>query len=193
MDIYTYRVLSHSDPTMVGEEVVLRYPRSPVIIQADREYYNTHIFEGGMVVGDDVFQHTIGELSTYPSVADKNQLLGLHGGLQNGPISVGIGTGQTHAEIQVGESWSSGGTLEVSYELEVKATGATVMAGFTVGGSTSDSLTITSGQQTTYRGTVGAIEGFDYPANAYQFGLFTYVLPEPSGRYEFEVLNYWVE
>jgi hypothetical protein len=67
------------------------------------------------------------------------------------------------------------------------------MAGFTVGAASSSSLRVSSGIQTTYTGTVGAIGAADFAAHQYEFGLFTYVLPDPLRGYQFEVLNYWVE
>jgi hypothetical protein len=194
MDVYTYTVLSHpADPTLVGQQVQVRLPRDPIVLQADRAYYNEHVFEDGMKVDARVFDHALGDVSSYPSRAEKDQLLALHGGLEHGPVSVGQGSGSTQVTIQVGEAWSTGGALEVSYELAVKATGLGVMGGFTVGASASAGLRITSGVQTTYTGTVGAIGAPDFAANQYEFGLFTYVLSEPVRGYQFEVLNYWVE
>jgi hypothetical protein len=194
MDVYTYTVLSHpSNPALVGEQVVVRLPREPILLQADREYYNEHVFDGGMKVDAGVFQHAIGDVSSYPTRAQKDLLLVQNGGLQHGPVSVGQGSGSTQVTIQVGESWSEGGALEVAYELEVKATAGGAMAGFSVGASASAGLRITSGTQTTYTGTVGAIGAPDFAAHQYQFGLFTYVRPDPTRGYQFEVLNYWVE
>jgi len=192
-DVYTYTVVTHPDPSLVGSQVVLRLPRDPITLQADRVYYNEHIPADGMRVDQRVFTHVLGDVSSYPTRSQKNALLNLHGGLQHGPVSVGQGSGSTQVAIQVSNSVSNGGSLEIGYELAVKATAGGAMAGFTVGASASDSLTITSGTQTTYTGTVGAIGAADFAANQYQFGLFTYVLPEPNRGYEFEVLNYWVE
>lgn len=194
VDLYTYTVLAHpDDPALVGERIEIRLPRDPILLQADREYYNAHVLDDGMKVGASVFEHTIGDVSSYPSRSEKNQLMTLHGGLQHGPVSVGQGSGSTQVTIQVGQSWSEGGALEVAYELALKVTAGGVMGGFKVGASTSSSLRVTSGTQTTYTGTVGAIGAADFAAHQYEFGLFTYVLPDPVRGHQFEVLNYWVE
>ena len=194
VDVYTYTVLSHpTDPALVGQKTYLRLPRDPIVLQADRAYYNAHILEGGMRVDERVFQHALGDVSSYPSRTEKDALLALHGGLQHGPVSVGQGSGSTQVAIQVAQAWSQGGALEVSYELALRGTAFGVMGGFTVGASAASSLRVTSGWQTTYTGTVGAIGAPDFAANQYEFGLFTYVLPDPVRGYQFEVLNYWVE
>ena len=36
---------THPDPEMIGQQVVVRLPRDPIILQADRAYYNEHVFE----------------------------------------------------------------------------------------------------------------------------------------------------
>ncbi|HEX6883999.1 MAG TPA: VCBS repeat-containing protein, partial [Planctomycetota bacterium] len=178
MDIYTYTVLTHpEDPSLVGQEIEIRLPRDPILLQADRAYYNAHVLDDGMKVDGSIFGHAIGDVSSYPSRTEKNQLLALHGGLQHGPVSVGQGSGSTQVTIQVSDSWSSGGALEIAYEMSVKVTGGGVMGGFSVGASSSSSLRVTSGQQTTYTGTVGAIGAADFATHQYEFGLFTYVVP----------------
>jgi hypothetical protein len=193
MDIYTYTVLAHEDPSLVGQQIEIRLPRDPILLQADRAYYNEHLLDDGMRIDASVFQHTLGDLASYPTRAQKNGLLAQYGGLQHGPVSVGQGSGSTQVTIQVGESWSTGNALDVSYEFELKVTGGGVMGGFSVGAAASSSLRVTSGQQTTYTGTVGAIGAADFATHQYQFGLFTYVVPQALRGYRLEVLNYWVE
>lgn len=195
VDIYTYTVLSDpDDPATVGKQVEIRLPRDPILLQADREYYDAHVFAEGMQVGANVFQHVIGDVSSYPSRMQKNQLLALHGGLQHGSaVSVGQGTGSTQVAIQVAQAWTEGSALALSYERSLKVTAGGVMGGFSVGVGATSSLRLTSGSQTTYSGTVGAIDDPDFATHAYAFGLFTYVLPDPTHGHAYEVLNYWVE
>lgn len=192
-DVWTYTVVSHPDPAMVGQPIVVALPREPITLIAEREFYNSCLEEGVEPIGENVFQHTVGDLSSYPTVAEKNAILGMYGGLQNGPQSVGQGTSQTELGLAVGEEYTSGQSLELGYEVSVEATAGTVLVGFSVGASAEDTLLVTSGTETSYTGSVGSIDAEHFAENLYSFGLFTYVYPDPITGREFEVVNYWVE
>lgn len=193
VDRYTFTITSHPDPTLIGEKVVVNYPRTPITLQAERNFYNDSIPAGAQRVDERVFAHVIGDPTTYPTVAEKNGLRALYGGLQIGPQAVGQGAGTTEVTLQVGTAVSTGGALEVGYELEVEATAGGVLGGTSVGVSNQSTWRVSSGQSTTYTGVVGAIAASDFSANRYSFGLFTYVYRSSSARQQFQVLNYWVE
>jgi hypothetical protein len=192
VDRYTYTVLSHPDPQMVGHQVVVNLPRAPITLQAERGFYNRTVQPGEQQVGDSVFQHTIGLPSTYPTRAQKAALL-TGGGIEIGPQSVGQGGGSTELTLQVGNSITHGGSLAVGFELSVEATAGSVLGGVTVGVEATDDWQITSGTSTSYTGVIGAIDEAHYAANRYAFGLFTYVHRAPGTRQQFQVLIYWVE
>jgi hypothetical protein len=192
VDQYTYTVISHPDPTMIGHQVVVSMPRAPITLQAERGFYNRSVQPENQHVDESVFRHQIGKLDTYPTRAQKGQLLA-QGGLEIGPQSVGQGGGTTEVTLQVGNSISHGGSLAVGFELSVEATGATILAGVTVGVEASDTWQITSGTSTTYTGVVGAIDEAHFAQNRYSFGLFTYVHRDPATQQQFQVLDYWVE
>jgi hypothetical protein len=193
MDQYTFTVLSHPDPDLIGDEVVVNLPREPITLQAERGFYNRTVQEGSVQIDERVFRHALGDPASYASRSDKNLLLGQHGGLDVGPISVGQGSGETELTLEVGNEISEGGELELGFEVELEVTGGTVLGGVSFGASTSDSFRVTSGESTTYTGVVGAIEAADFSANRYSFGLFTYVYRDQATGQEFEVLDYWVE
>ena len=94
--------------------------------------------------------------------------------------------------LEVEEEISVGGSLEIGYEVAVETTTVGVVFDYSVGASASYGLSITSGSQTQYTGVVGALDAANFAENRYDFGLFTYVHTDTSGR-QFEVLNYWVE
>ncbi|MCA8963578.1 MAG: VCBS repeat-containing protein [Planctomycetes bacterium] len=192
IDRYTYTILSHPDPTLIGQKVMLNYPREPVTMQAERAFYNNAVPANAVHVDGSVFKHTIGDVTSYPTTAEKNALLGLNNGLQVGPIGVGQGGGTTEVTLQVGTSISTGGSLAVSYEREMEVTAGGALGGVSVGVGTESTWRITSGQSTTYTGVVGAIEATNFAANRYSYGLFTYVHRDPATRQQYQVLNYWV-
>ena len=90
-------------------------------------------------------------------------------------------------------SLSAQKSLETTFEFDMKATSATVVAGVGVGYGTRDLVTVRSGERTTYTGLVGSIEASQFAANQYSFGLFTYVFRDSRSGQKYQVLNYWVE
>ncbi|MCA8952320.1 MAG: VCBS repeat-containing protein, partial [Planctomycetes bacterium] len=193
IDQYVYTILSHPDDRLVGEKVVVGYPRTPVTMQAERSFFNASVPERAIKIDGSVFAHTIGDPTTYPTLSEKNALRSARGGLQVGPIGVGQGGGSTEVTLQVGTAVSQGGSLEISYEREIEATAGGVVGGVTIGASASSQWKITSGSSTTYTGVVGAIDAANFAANRYEFGLFTYTLRDAKTGQQFEVLNYWVQ
>lgn len=193
VDQYTFQVVSHPDPQLVGTSVVVNYPRSPITLQAERSFYNQSLPDSAQKVDASVFEHVVGDPSSYPTRSRKSALAQLYGGLEIGPQAVGQGAGSTEVTLQVGNSISSGGALSVGFELEMQATAGAVLAGTSVGVESQSTWRISSGASTTYTGVVGAIDSANFSQNGYSFGLFTYVYRSPSARQQFQVLNYWVE
>jgi len=192
VDRFTYTIVSHPDPTMVGKKVVVDQPRTPITLQAERGFYNSTIMADSMHVDASVFQHTIGVPASYPTAAQKGVILA-GGGLQIGPQSVGQGGGSTEVTLEVGNSISHGGALEVGFEIDVEATVGGVIGGVTIGATAESSWKVTSGTSTTYTGVVGAIDAAHFAEHRYLFGLFTYVRRDPTTGQQYQVLNYWVE
>lgn len=190
-DRYTYTILSHPDPDLVGGTVIVSLPREPIILKVDRDFDNANIVESSITIDEQIFDHVPGAIDGYPSVGRKNELLGRYGGLENEPISVGQGGGSSGLEIAVSTEVSLGGSLGIEYEKEVEVTAGPAMAGYTVGYGVEASLSVTSGDQTTYSVEVGDLDGANFAANQYSYGIFTYV--QGVGDQEFEVINFWVE
>ncbi|MEQ1633043.1 MAG: hypothetical protein ABL997_11770, partial [Planctomycetota bacterium] len=193
IDRYTYTVQSHPDAAMIGQLVHVDLPRSPITLQAERAFYNASVQLGDQLVDGAVFQHTVGDLSSYSTRQRKDDVLRQRGGLQIGPQSVGQGGGSTEVTLQVGREVSSGGALSVGFEVSLEATAGTVLFGVSVGVETTNTWRVTSGASTTYTGVVGAIDAANFAQNRYSFGLFTYVFRDPTTLQQFQVLDYWIE
>ena len=58
-DRYTYSVLSHPDPDLVGTTVIVSLPREPIILKVDREFYNANVIESSIQIDDRIFDHTV--------------------------------------------------------------------------------------------------------------------------------------
>ncbi len=220
LDQYTYTVVAHPDPSMVGTKIVVNVPRKPVTLQVERSFYNAHVADGSFKVNASVFMHTPGDLDSYPTEDDADALIatgglghiGPLGDLVNAlgnplvnallgdglktqrPITVGQGSGQTSTEIVFTKETGYRAGAEVSYESELAVTGGGAAVGTTIGGSVGAGLSWGTSTSTTYRGTIGSIAGDNLSDNLYSTGLFTYVYNygNPNAP-QFEVVNYWVE
>ena len=193
VDRYTYRVVSHPDPAMVGATVTVDLPRDPVTIMVERSFYNAHVPPGAVQIDNRIFQHNVGEPRSYPTRGEKQQLLQQFSGFESALQNVGQGTGTKTVQIQIGYELSAGATLGLGFETDVSATGGTVLAGYKVGTEYEASLRIAYGSATIYGGTVSNIDAANFAGNSYSFGLFSYVYNDaPSGQ-QFQVLDYWVE
>jgi hypothetical protein len=190
-DRYVYDILSHPDPDLVGGTVEVLLPREPIVLKVERTFYNGHISAVSTPIGSNVFDHTVGDLSTYPTASRKSSLLGQYGGLENGPLSVGQGTGSTGLGIDVSTEVSMGGSLGIEYEYSVDVTAGPALAGFSVGYGATASLTMASGESTTYEVSVGDLSQASFAEHQYSFGMFTYV--QPVGGQDVEVINFWVQ
>lgn len=190
-DVYRYEIVSHPDPDLVGSDVVIRLPREPVTMIAERSFFNAAVPDGSLRIDANVFDHTPGEVASYPTASRKSSLLSQYGGLEFGPRGVGQGTGQTEQEIAVSNEVGVGGSLGIEYETSFKATSGVVFGGFSVGYGVEAALSFTSGSSTIFSGAVGSISDADYAANAYQWGIFSY--DQAEADQEFAVINYWVE
>ncbi len=190
-DRYTYEILSHPDPELVGGEVVVSLPREPIMLKVERGFYNANIIDTSIPINDNVFSHTVGDVQSYPSDGEKNMLLSQYGGLENGPISVGQGGGSDGLGIDVSTAISAGASLGIEIEKSVEVTAGPAMAGFSVGYGVSASLTVTSGSSTSYSVTVGDLDAASFADNQYSYGMFTYV--QTVDDEQFEVINFWVE
>ncbi len=191
-DQYTYTVVSHPSPELIGRELVVSFPRSPITLIAERSFYNASVPSDALKIDETIFQHVPGDITTYLTRAQKNVIANGQG-LEQGPQSVGQGTSATELGLDVGEAYTEGGALELGFEFSLQGTGATVLAGFTVGASVENSLRVTSGESTSYTGRIGSIEASSFARNIYSYGLFTYVKADPTTGQQFEVINYWVE
>jgi hypothetical protein len=201
LDLYTYEILSHPNPDLVGERIVIRMPREPITVMVARDFYNEHTLEDAFKIDDAIFRHTAGDPASYPTAAQKNALLVTYAGLESEQLNVGQGTGQTIVSINEFTTSTNGKSYEFEAVLNLKATSGSVVGGFAIGGGANYALAITRGEENIYQGSVGNIAAEFFPDRAYDFGLFSYIYEEdPSDPGEattnsqkFEVLGYWVE
>jgi hypothetical protein len=191
IDQYTYIIVSHPNPELVGGEVVVSLPREPISVLTRREFYNEAILPAAFHVDDRVFAHIAGDPTSYPSRAEKATLLSQFEGIQSREVDVGEGGGSVSVGVSVYEETSTGSSYSWNASLDVKATAGVVVTGFSIGYGEGKTVTLSSGSETNYTGTVANLDEENFTANPYSLGLFSYVYSDPGGQ-QFEVLNYWV-
>lgn len=191
-DVYTYQIVSHPNPELVGGEIQLRYPREPITIMSTVEFYNDAVLEDALKIDDRVFSHTVGEPGTYPTAGEKDQLVRTFKGLQSEQVDVGQGGGFSLVSIAEFEESIDGRSYEFEGTLDLRASKGGIVGGLTIGGGFGFDLSTRKGTETTYHGTVANLSAAAYQEGAYSFGLFSYLLEDSDFPQPFEVLNYWV-
>jgi hypothetical protein len=191
IDQYTYTIVSHPNPELVGGEVVVSLPREPITVLTRREFYNDAITPDAFHVDGRVFEHVPGDPTSYPARAEKGALLSQFEGIESREVDVGEGGGSVSVGVSVFEETSMGSSYSWNASLNIKATAGVLVTGMSVGYGEGKTVTLSSGSETNYTGTVGNLDAENFTANPYSFGLFSYVYSDPGGQ-QFEVLNYWV-
>lgn len=169
VDQYQYTVVSHPDPTKVGQRVVVNLPRTPITLQVERGFYNRSVVPGSPLIDESIFLHKVGDIDSYPTEASADALINTGGlghlgpagelidaaGNKLGPlaekllgrglktskaITVGQGTGQTSTEISFTDATDYAAGLEIGYEAELAVTGGGAGVKGAVGGSLGGSV-----------------------------------------------------
>lgn len=220
IDIYDYQLIS-DDPDRNGRIFGASLPREIVTKMVEVSFYNANVEEGRFIIDDSVFSHQPGEISTYPSAAEKVGILSQRRsqledvraekfvianplfddgapldaleGLDVGPIGVGQGSGATEVGLDLEREESLSVTHALKFSLDVEIQGKFYLGGFNIGFGGSHNLNVSKGEATSYVGAVGSIDEENFAQNQYSFGLFTYLQADPVSGAEFEVINYWVE
>ncbi len=213
-DRYLYTINSHPDTNLIGRVISIDVPQKPKMYSWTRSYYNNH--NGNqMDIGDEILQHTPGNIATYPNRTKKDSILS-----QTVPALL-INDGQWWFESEVTKlseysavtvqqgSGSSGVELDLiresgfeqgitgSLDFMSKACAGGVCGGVTGGFSIGASRSYTMAEGITFSADVAAIPGNLWETNNYEYGIFGYQQTltddETKKTHEFVVVNYWVE
>jgi hypothetical protein len=192
-DVYYYTVISSPDPSDVGNPMTINIPREMQTLSVSRSFYNSNNGDHPDV-DSQVFQHTIGDVLSYPSLSERNALLSGEG-LYSDLSPVGVGSGSITVGISTTQGQGAGTFSDFSVTVESEVGSGGFTAGVSAGFHYGHEYTVTNTESTMYEGTVGDIPDGSYtPDKAYSFGLFTYpAFPASFGGQEFAVVNYWIE
>jgi hypothetical protein len=190
-DQYRYRVVSPGgNEEYRDREVVVSIPRRPVQLMVSREFYDASVLPDAPKAGA-AFSHTPGDTSTYLTFSQAMSLVNAHEGIASDAQDVGQGGGNVSVTLEVGEAHTQGTSITESWSDDLRGTAGVVMAGYTVGESTTDALRLTTGRKLIYGGTVGQIDAAHFASSAYSFGIFAYPRTDPDSGRSYQVINYW--
>ncbi|MEN8132684.1 MAG: hypothetical protein ABFS45_21385 [Pseudomonadota bacterium] len=220
MDRYVYvkTVAKLPDDAFLFERLVVNLPRDSDMRLVTRRYFNASITNNPenapLRIDDEVFQHVAGDLSTYPTAREKDEILAreqsiVHdrrrvsvasddrfdpvvalGGLEVGPVAVGEGSGGTELALEYNETIGEANALELGFEFEAETLAGGAFS-LSVGAAAERVLSVSHGDTTLFAGAIGSIPEENYADHGYKFGLFAYL--KAMGDQEFEVINFWVE
>lgn len=206
-DVFEYAYLRYKGRSdLVGSVTRLLLPRPPLTLMVEKEFYNGAVSEQDRI-GDEVFQHTVGELDSYPTLADRDRImfenlfvLDITQGLipwvpparTEGAVHVGEGGGSVELGLAIGQETSQAASAGLSVEVQVKGVAVGALAGFSVGVAAEVGFSKSYGEEMSYTGTVGSLDAEHFADHGYSFGLFTYHTQKSNGDV-FEVINYWIE
>ncbi|HDQ13572.1 MAG TPA: hypothetical protein ENN41_02010 [Sediminispirochaeta sp.] len=199
LDIYYYEVVDSPVSTDIGKKLSVQVPRDFSTYVVSREYSNEH--NGELPdLPDDVFPHTMGDLWSYPSAAEKDSLRSSYGGYEYGPEPVGqVESGSGVTELEIAVDWSNAYTISKDFSTEIAVSGGSggVTLSQSLGFTTGYAYSSSSG--TTFGGTVGYLPGDYYDDASYSYSSGLFAVPyEDTERAEatdqsWWALNYWVE
>ncbi|OHD11563.1 MAG: hypothetical protein A2086_09150 [Spirochaetes bacterium GWD1_27_9] len=190
-DVYYYKVLESPVANEINKNIHISIPRKAGTYSVERNFYNANNGEN-FDIDSNVLKHTIGNILSYPTSAEKTAILTANTGNEYGPRAVGIGSGSVTIGINTstGYSESKSVSTSISIENENKVGGFTV--GFSAGFSYGNNYSISTEEGTSFSGTVGDIPTANYKSDMlYSYGLFEYPF-EYQGQ-KFMVVNFWVE
>jgi hypothetical protein len=199
-DAFEYEVVASPEADEVGETFTLNLPRPARVHHLERSYYNAHNGDGPDVT-DDVVTHTIGSPWSYPSAAERDDMIaGSEFLLMSPPTDMGTCSAGGAIEsryVEWNDTGYAGGALEVGVGVEFE----NVASGFLFGADFEYHFRVELiwewSNATFIQGDVGDMilepnEEWD-PALAFDWGIFAYRETLPGNSAPFTVVEYWVE
>jgi hypothetical protein len=193
-DRYVYRVIAHPNPDAIGQLVSLDVPRgSAQTFQVERTFYNENIARSATRVGPEVLGHTIGDPQSYPSVAERDQLVAMHDGMYTDPQPVSQGEqGARRVTLTIATNTTATKFVTAAFDFEATTTVATIKLGGTFSASKTAEWSVSYGDETSFEGAVGSLHAAAFIAHSYSFGLLAYWHTDENNRVGYQVVTYYV-
>ncbi|MCB9915040.1 MAG: VCBS repeat-containing protein [Planctomycetes bacterium] len=171
---WEYEVVASPDPSQVGTVLTLDAPVQAKTYKWTVDKYNQE-FGPRHALGADLLPHTVGDPTSYRSLAEVAALVDAHVGWMD-PLEhttgEGVGYNGTEVSLQTQVDDTTELTFGITSEVEFSAAFAT--GGLSSSVSHSHTYTVTTSHATTYGGTVGDLAGDDWAAWHYDFGMAVY-------------------
>ncbi len=195
-DNYYYEVIAHPIKSYIGQKIAISIPNKPVVYKWTVDYFNSHN-GNNPDIGNETFNHTVGEVWTYPTADDVSKLEAMYKNKgfwkTDGTMTVGEGLGVNSIELDLEkvETTETSTTYGVEFEAGFSIFGVGMSVSY--GLSSTYVYSVSVGKTTKYQGVIGDIAARDYEKYSYSVGLFVYNLYREKDHMAYQVLNYWVE
>ncbi|MEM9803353.1 MAG: hypothetical protein AAGA20_23750 [Planctomycetota bacterium] len=203
---YEYEILSSPRPSLIGAYYTLDIPIDSNTYKWTVNFYNASVRDP-YVIGPDLLPHTIGDPSSYPTLAETQAHVDRYVGWrvpQDAAVGQGSGTRGLGIDLVTESATSEQRESTASLEMEFKA-GFGVVGGSYAATNGEVYETVVS-EQTVYESEVGDIlDWVDYQNYGYDFGLAVYKYGRladsqnvPTGEvepgtYPMTIVTYWVD
>jgi hypothetical protein len=189
-------VVSSPKADDVGRVMTVNLPRSQQTLGASIDFYNDNN-GGALDIDEKILPHTLGDTWSYPTVDERDLILGKaeaatpgYQRLWNGPLQVDE-SGSNSLGLSTSNGSARGSTMDFSVTVEAEAKAGGVTVGSSVGFSYGYTSEFSTEEGAVYEGTVGAIPGANYAENSYCYGLMVY--PQIEADQHFVVMNWWTQ
>ena len=194
-DAYRYRVVSSPDEEEVDMEFRVLVPRGSEVKFLEREFFNSALVDEALKVDESVFQHTIGDVYSYPTGAEMETIVATQSGLRYGTSadSLGAANSSIHQHIEISEGGSGSDYRGMSTEVEASTTLGGFKIGASVGAAFGHTWTTNWGDVTYIGGTVGSVNAATNLEDGFNWELFCY-WHEPTPEHDaFQVVHFAVD
>lgn len=196
---YYYEIIDHGNQDLVGEIISINVPMESTIYKWTATYFNAN--NGNTPdIGSETFDHSVGEVWTYPSTGDRDAILDQWSDKgswkSRKAMAVGQGGGTNEIGIYLNNESTTESQRTVGTEFSASFLLGGIGAGYTSGFFGTEAYSVTIGESTAYEGVVGDIDSVYYGNYSYSFGLFVYNLyRNDTAGYgcNYQVIDYWVE
>ncbi len=197
---FLYTVLAAPDVRLLGQNLTINIPSEPRLFLETKEYYNTHNDPTELDINENVFSHTPGQISTYPTQTDLFTKSYANSIVISPVRTVGQGGGSQAVEIDLAEDITEGFISTTSESQSVGGSATLFGVGGGGGGTWSSSESriheTTMGSNTVFRADVGSIADQDeYTDFVYDFGMavFAKEVLHLQLIHQFFVIDFWVD
>jgi len=189
---FQYVVVSHENPSLVGQKFVINVPQGPPRVNQIEVYrYNTlPSFAARPFVIERPNSHVAGGLPSYPSKAELDTALDLAFGYDYTPLGTSPIWAPLAGTVSSGVSISTQSGVSLKQESEVRAHASVTVGGVKFGGARSiggsEAYSVSTGRTNEFGFVLGAVPDIPF---VYRTGMYVYTSPQHGHV----IVDFWAD